>query len=222
MSRQAPDRRQVLAGAGAMGLLLGAPAALGQGAMGPDPSGDQVKTLRQMAQAGLERLGHAIVHRDVVGVTDFSRPSWEPRLHLIDVVSGRMTSLLVAHGAGSDPDFSGWLESFSNAVGSQASSEGGYRTLGYYEGIHGHSLKIAGLDPTNSNALKRNVVIHSADYVSPDIVRDTGKLGWSEGCFAVDRRDRALVMARLSPGHLLLAVRVPRAPAPDAVAAILG
>jgi hypothetical protein len=222
MSRPALDRRRVLGGAGALGVVLGAPGALGQTALGQAPFEDPAAALRQVATAGLERLGDARLHRDVVGVTDFSRPSWEPRLHLVDLLSGKTTSVLVAHGAGSDPDFSGWLQSFSNDVGSQASSEGAYKTLGYYEGVHGHSLKIAGLDPTNSNALKRHVVIHSADYVSPEIVRDTGKLGWSEGCFAVDRRDRALVMARLSPGHLLLAARLLPAPIPDPATGVTG
>jgi hypothetical protein len=214
MSPPRLDRRRFLASAGACGLLVSAPAALGQ-----DARDDQVAMLSQIAREGLERLGPAIAHTNVVGVVDFGRPSWEPRLHLIDMLSGQPTSLLVAHGAGSDPDFSGWLETFSNEVGSQASSEGAYRTLGYYEGVHGHSLKIAGLDPTNCNALKRAVVIHSADYVSPEVVRDAGKLGWSEGCFAVDRRDRNQVMARLSPGHLLIATRLARgAPAPDVLA----
>src|SRR5215831_18719980 len=55
------------------------------------------------AREGLQRAGGAVTQRDVVGVADFSLASSAPRLHLVDVANGRIDSLLVAHGRGSDP-----------------------------------------------------------------------------------------------------------------------
>jgi hypothetical protein len=69
-------------------------------------------------------------------------------------------------------------------------------------------MRLEGLDPSNSNARRRDVVIHAADYVSPEVVHDIGKVGWSEGCFAIDHRDLAMVLGRLGPGRLLISTRV--------------
>jgi len=164
--------------------------------------------LAGLSRAELDRLGPLIRHKDVVAIADFGRPSWQPRLHVADMASGEVKSLLVAHGCGSDPAFSGWLDTFSNEPGSQASSAGAFLTTGYYAGAHGRSMRLEGLDPSNSNARRRDVVIHAADYVSPEVVHDIGKLGWSEGCFAIDHRDLAMVLGRLGPGRLLISTRI--------------
>jgi hypothetical protein len=208
------DRRRFFARAAAGFVVLAAPAALGQSsAGGPEvpspPSPPTAPTdLAVRARTELDRLGPLIRHRDVVAISDFARPSWQPRLHLVDMAGGAVTSLLVAHGCGSDPAFSGWLGAFSNEPGSQASSAGAFRTAGSYAGAHGRSMRLEGLDPSNSNARRRDVVIHAADYVSADVIHDIGKLGWSEGCFAIDQRDLSLVMGRLGPGRLLLSTRI--------------
>jgi len=208
------DRRRFFARAAAGLVVLAAPAALGQAntsavsppatPTSPTPPADLVGR----ARADLTRLGPLIRHQDVVAIADFGRPSWQPRLHLLDMSSGAVTGFLVAHGCGSDPEFSGWLDAFSNEPGSQASSAGAFRTTGYYAGAHGRSMRLEGLDPTNSNARRRDVVIHAADYVSPEVVHDIGKVGWSEGCFAIDHRDLALVLGRLGPGRLLISTRI--------------
>lgn len=223
MPKRHVARREFVATAAASLAIIGAgrgfaqssladpPAANGQTLTEPDASTDAVI---QLARDELDRLGPRIRRSATVAIADFSRPSWAPRLFLVDMVSGEIHSLLVAHGSGSDPDQTGQLEVFSNTVGSLATSEGAFQLLGYYYGIHGRSLKIAGLDPTNSNALKRDIVIHSADYVSPVIIQNTGKLGWSEGCFAVAQADLAMVLARLGPGHLLISTRLD-APIPE-------
>lgn len=157
------------------------------------------------ARRGLERVGARAALRDVVGVVDFSLPSRTPRFHLVDLASGRVESLLVAHGRGSDPDHTGWLSRFSNAPRSEASSEGDYITGGYYVGHHGRSMRLAGLDSTNNNAEAREIVVHSASYVGPEMVRAHGVLGRSEGCFALSEADLPQVLDRLGPGRLLIA-----------------
>jgi len=161
--------------------------------------------LAALARAQLQRVGPAVSRRDVVGVVDFSNASCVPRLHLVDMASGRVNSLLVAHGRGSDPSHTGWVRSFSNAFGSNCSSAGAYVTGAYYAGRHGRSMKLHGLDPSNSNAEARAIVVHAAPYVGPDIARARGVLGRSEGCFAVAPSDLDQVLTRLGPGRLLVA-----------------
>lgn len=146
--------------------------------------------------------------RDVMGVVDFDAPSSTERFHLVNLVDGRTTSYLVAHGRGSDPAHAGWLQRFSNDPGSEASSNGAYITAQTYDGHHGRSRRVIGLDATNSNAEPRAIVIHAAPYVSLAILAATGKLGRSEGCFAVapDKRDE--VLARLGEGRLIYADKI--------------
>jgi hypothetical protein len=160
------------------------------------------------AKAGLARAGARVTHRDVVAVADFARPSRVPRFHLVDLARGRVESLLVAHGRGSDPGHTGWLRSFSNRMGSEATSQGHYVTGDYYIGEHGRSLHLQGLDATNSNAEERAIVVHAAWYVGPNMVREHGKLGCSEGCFALSQSVLPKVLDRLGPGRLLVATRL--------------
>lgn len=159
------------------------------------------------ARAALARHGHLVADRARVGVIDFALPSRTPRFFLVDFAAGRATSHLVAHGRGSDPAHRGWLERFSNRPGSAATSEGVYLTGAEYQGQHGRSRRLIGLDPTNDMAEARAIVIHSAWYVGPEMVAQHGKLGRSEGCLAFSSADLAEVMARLGPGHLIVAGR---------------
>ena len=195
----APSRRRLLQAAAGVGLSSLARPAL---ALGTIPA------VVAAAKAGLARAGARVAHRDLVGVADFAPASRDARLHLVDIENGKVTSLLVAHGRGSDPGHTGWLSRFSNAPGSDCTSEGAYLTGDYYTGQHGCSMRLAGLDPTNSNAEGRGIVVHSAWYVGPEVIRAHGMLGRSEGCFAVSAADLPTVLTRLGPGRLLVATRL--------------
>jgi hypothetical protein len=140
-----------------------------------------------------------------MAVVDFSAASHVPRLHLVNLLGGATTTLLVAHGRGSDPGNTGWLERFSNRPGSNASSNGSYLTGDTYWGKHGVSRKLAGLDPENDAAEARAIVIHAARYVSREMARDQGRIGRSQGCFAVSQDDLTRLIAALGPGRLLFA-----------------
>nr|WP_250890546.1 murein L,D-transpeptidase catalytic domain family protein [Sphingobium nicotianae] len=170
-----------------------------------DLSGGRSPALLARARAALDRHGSLVQNRETIGIVDFGVASRLPRFHIVNMSSGRVETLLVAHGRGSDPDHSGWLERFSNEPGSAASSAGAYLTGATYEGKHGLSRRLIGLDPQNSNAESRAIVIHSAWYVNNDIVRQTGKLGRSEGCLAVAGSDLPQVLERLGPGSLIYA-----------------
>ena len=159
------------------------------------------------ALEALFRHHSAIWSRDVIAIADFGLPSSTPRFFLADILKGTTTSLLVAHGSGSDPDHSGMLQGFSDVVGSNATSEGAYLAGEPYEGIHGPSRRLIGLDATNAHAEERAIVIHSAWYANPDMLAKQGKLGRSDGCFAFGEQDIAQVLARLGRGRLLYAGR---------------
>lgn len=159
------------------------------------------------AMAALARHGGRVGHRDLVAIVDFAVPSRAPRFHLVNLEEGKVDTLLVAHGKGSDPDHSGWLQKFSNVPGSEASSSGAYVTGDDYIGKHGRSKRLIGLDPTNDLAEDRAIVIHAADYVSADVIQTQGKLGRSQGCFAVCQDDLESVLARLGEGRLIYAAK---------------
>ena len=160
------------------------------------------------ARAAFDRHRHSLRHTDTVGIVDYSRLSREPRFDLFNTGSGQVTSHLVAHGRGSDPDHRGFLERFSNVPGSEASSAGAYLTGDYYHGKYGRSLRLSGLDASNSNAEARAIVVHSAWYAEPDQVAAQGKLGRSEGCFALSYNSLQQTLARLGPGRLLYADKI--------------
>jgi len=171
-----------------------------------EPGVDGVRpALLARARAALMQHGRAIARPELIGIADYTEQSAESRFHLVDMVSGRVSSFLVAHGRGSDPGHSGWVQYFSNAPGSLASSRGTYVTGDRYTGKYGLSLRLSGLDYSNDNALERAIVVHGAPYVSEQMIRDHGKLGRSEGCFAVPETDLYAVLARLSPGHMIYA-----------------
>lgn len=160
------------------------------------------------ARASFERHRGRLAFTDIVGIADFAKPSAIPRFYLLDTNTGRVSAHLVSHGRGSDPAHSGWLRRFSNAVGSNASSEGGYVTGEFYYGRYGRSMRLSGLDPSNSNAHARAIVVHSAWYAEPNVVQEHGRLGRSEGCFALSYRSLQETLARLGPGRFLYADKI--------------
>jgi hypothetical protein len=160
------------------------------------------------ARTALDAHAGHFVHRDRIALADFSRPSSEARFHIVDLASGRIErSYLVAHGSGSDPDRTGMLQRFSNQPGSNASSRGAYLTAGTYVGKHGRSRKLIGLDPDNSMALDRAIVVHGAAYVDPAMVASQGRIGRSQGCFAFEQGKVAEVMELLGEGRMIYAAK---------------
>ncbi len=197
------SRRAVLGGCVAAPLFPAAADAAQRG-LAAIASGIRPDLIARVLDA-LARHESRIWSRDVVAVVDFSLPSSVPRLFLVDLIAGQVTAMLVAHGKGSDPDHSGMLRAFSNVEGSMATSEGAYLTGEAYDGVHGASRRLIGLDPTNDAAEARAIVIHSAWYVGPEIVAKQGELGRSDGCFAVSAGDIGPLLGRLGRGRLLYA-----------------
>ena len=141
-------------------------------------------------------------------VVDFDQPSTSKRFYVFDTVEHRVNSYLVSHGRGSEgANDDGIADVFSNQDGSNSSSLGIYRTLDEYNGKHGRSLRMEGLEVSNSNVLARGVVLHTADYVSDAFIRQTGRLGRSEGCFAVDKAVGNTLIDQLKGGVYIIATK---------------
>ena len=168
----------------------------------------QYASLLDRARTALDHHQREFDLRDRIALADFSVASRDLRFHIVDLISGQSWSYLVAHGKGSDPEHSGFLQYFSNETGSLATSSGTYKTGDIYEGIHGRAMRLTGLDTTNDQADSRAIVLHSAPYVSEDHIATWGKVGRSEGCFVVAPHMLEAVLALLGPGRLLYADKV--------------
>lgn len=134
-----------------------------------------------------------LTDKPLVTIVDYSLPSDKRRLAVADVDSGKVLFYTyVAHGKGSG---SKYATHFSNRPGTDASSLGVYLTGRTYYGKHGYSLRLYGLEPRfNGSAYRRDIVIHSAWYVSRSFAQDHGRMGVSWGCFALSRKvESALV-----------------------------
>lgn len=162
----------------------------------------------EVAAAQAQRVGNAVWRKDLVGIADFALPSWKQRMHFANLEDGTVRSFLLAHGRGSDPAHSGWLQSFSNDPGSLATSRGAYLTCEWYKGKYGTSIRLVGLDSDNSTALERLIVMHPAWYVNETMIDKWGKLGRSEGCFAMSDDNFREALWHLSGGRLLFADRI--------------
>lgn len=199
------NRRGLITGAAATAVAAALPARV---FAQPYSVPEQNRRILAVAKEQMERVRSVLWRTDIVGVADFALPSAMPRLHFADLEKGEVRSFLVAHGKGSDPEHDGFLKLFSNDVGSLATSRGAFITYEWYKGKYGTSIRLGGLDPENSNTLDRAIVMHPAWYANPDMLERWGKLGRSDGCFAMPEADFNEALWHLSGGRLLYADRL--------------
>jgi hypothetical protein len=145
---------------------------------------------------------------DVITIIDFSLPSDKERLWVIDLIQEKVLyRCLVSHGRNSGELMA---ENFSNTPGSNASSPGFYSTGETYIGKHGLSLALDGLETgINDKARERAIVMHGADYVSSDFIRNNGRLGRSLGCPAVPVKFSKEIIQTIKGGTCLF-IYVPK------------
>ena len=174
------------------------------------PSGLDARTTQilEIARREVARAGGVLWRRDVAGIADFGIHSALPRFHFANLENGTVQSFRVAHGQGSDPEHDGWLKWFSNEPGSLATARGAYISWEWYTGKYGTSVRLGSLDPDNSNTFDRAIVMHAAEYCSQAHVDRWGRLGRSNGCFALAPDDFLIALAQLSGGRLLYADRL--------------
>ncbi len=170
-----------------------------------NPAARRDAALLEIAREQIARAGAKLWKRDKIAIADFGLHSAERRFHFVDLDNNRVESFHVSHGDGSDPDHDGWLKWYSNLEGSHCTSKGAYMTRSWYVGKYGTSIRLDGLDPSNSNALPRAIVMHPANYARPEQIDRYGRLGRSNGCFAMgpEQFDRALI--ELAGGRMLYA-----------------
>ncbi|MFL6232019.1 MAG: murein L,D-transpeptidase catalytic domain family protein [Thermoanaerobaculia bacterium] len=139
---------------------------------------------------------------DRLTIIDYSLPSTQPRLWVLDLGKGKVLfHELVAHGAGSGDKYA---TRFSNVNDSRATSLGLFLTADTYEGGNGYSLKLKGLDTgINDMAEARHIVMHGAWYVSEDHARQFGMIGRSWGCPALPQADAPAVIDAIKGGSFV-------------------
>jgi hypothetical protein len=138
----------------------------------------------------------------LLAVIDYSLPSTVPRLFVIDPGdSSVLRSSLVAHGRNSGQNMA---ERFSNEQGSLMSSLGFFVTGKTYNGRHGYTLRLRGLEEgINDKAENRAIVIHGAGYVSEEFIAVNGRLGRSWGCPALPLESSKAIIDLIKDGTCL-------------------
>jgi len=162
------------------------------------------KEVFEMALKGMEKLLEAgVTQKDnVIAIADFNQPSTNKRLYIIDLNKYELKfRTWVAHGNRSGQ---GMAKHFSNKMSSNQSSPGFYITGRTYQGKHGYSLRLEGVERgINDNAGRRAIVMHGADYVNPNTISKLGYIGRSQGCPAIPMGLHRPVIDQLKDGACL-------------------
>lgn len=124
------------------------------------------------------------IKKEILTILDFTKSSTERRMWVIDMKNHEILyQTVVSHGKNSGKEFA---TDFSNEIESYKSSLGFYTTGETYNGKHGLSLRLDGLEMgINHNARERDIVMHAADYANENLGKSQGYLGRSLGCPAL-------------------------------------
>ena len=170
------QRRDLIKTGLGAGIALGAGVTLPSRVFAQPMAGNaRDRQLFEIAKRELDKAGDVIWRKDIVGIADFGLHSAHRRFH------------------------------FVNVEGSNATSRGAYITWEWYTGKFGTSVRLGGLDTTNNHALQRYIVMHRASYAEPEHVERWGRLGRSNGCFALGEEQFKIALLNLSGGRLLYA-----------------
>jgi len=148
-------------------------------------------------QKGLDNKG-------ILTIVDYSLPSSEKRMWVLNLNDLHLIHYsLVTHGSGSGLLYA---RHFSNTPESYESSLGLYLTKKSYDGQVGHALRLQGLEPGfNDNAEHRGIVVHAAEYADENFIDQYGRLGRSEGCFALPVSSSKNIIESIEDGTLIFA-----------------
>ena len=134
----------------------------------------------------------------IITIVDFDQPSYQKRMYVIDIKNYKMLfNTWTAHGRNTGREMA---INFSNNPQSYKSSLGLYITDDTYFGNNGYSLRLIGLEKTNSNAASRAIVLHGAPYVSQATIDAMGYIGRSHGCPAVPRELTKPIIEKIKGG----------------------
>jgi hypothetical protein len=148
-------------------------------------------------------LQKRLIHnKNILTVIDFSKPSSQKRLYVIDLKRNKvMFQSLVAHGRNSGLEYA---TSFSNENDSHKSSLGFYITLNTYSGECGYALKLKGCEKGfNDHAYERAIVMHGSEYITEQFLHSNGFLGRSWGCPALPEKISKKIIDVIKNGSCL-------------------
>jgi hypothetical protein len=150
----------------------------------------------------LRNAGKLNNEKETITICDLALPSTFSRMWIIDLAKKKVVfNTYVAHGQGSGEDCS---LSFSNRSSTHKTSLGFYVTKDTYEGEHGTSLHLDGMDEGfNDAALDRGIVVHGADYVSENYIASQDRIGRSWGCPAVPSKLSLPIIETIKDGTCL-------------------
>jgi len=125
-------------------------------------------------------------NKNIAFFIDMKIPSGKNRFFVYDLNKNKIIDNgIVAHGSGSETGVKGKLK-FSNVPNSLSTSLGKYYIGNHYYGKFGKAYKLYGLDETNSNAFKRDIVFHY--YYDVPYKEKDGYICNSFGCPMVNKR----------------------------------
>lgn len=138
----------------------------------------------------------------VLTIIDFTKPSFQKRLFILDVVNYKLLfNTYVAHGRNTGIEYA---NNFSNTPESFQSSLGFYITTGTYTGNNGFSLRLNGVERgINDLAEERAIVMHGAPYVSEGFIKSRGYIGRSHGCPALPEKLNKPIIEKIKNGSCL-------------------
>lgn len=141
-------------------------------------------------------------NKNILSIADMSTLSGKKRFFVIDIQNKKLLFVTyVAHGKNSGLDKT---LHFSNEMESNKSSVGFYITSLTYSGKHGFSMRLLGQEiGYNNNARERDIVVHSADYVSEAVVKSQGYVGRSLGCPALSTAVYKPIIDKIKNGTCL-------------------
>lgn len=145
---------------------------------------------------------------NILTIINFNEPSYQKRLWVINLKDDRV--LMHMHVAQGKNTGAIYAKHFSNQPGSRESSPGVFTTQDIYDGKHGESLRVNGLEAgINNNAFSRAIVIHPAWYMTPSFIRQNGYAGRSWGCFAVNPAHADKFISVIKGGSVIFAYASP-------------
>lgn len=131
-------------------------------------------------------------NKKYVVIIDYSKSIDVERLYIVDMEKSEVVlKSKVSHAGRSGSIIP---TDFSNELNTKKSSLGTYVTKETYYGAFGYSLRLLGLDNTNSNAQKRAIIFHSNKRM---------KSKWSWGCFATDEITNRKIINIIKGGCLV-------------------
>ncbi|MDY3547398.1 murein L,D-transpeptidase catalytic domain family protein [Riemerella anatipestifer] len=140
----------------------------------------QQKRLKENVLIVKKYIQNKNYNQDIVMLIDYKIPSGKYRFFVYSFKADKIVDRgLVAHGSDSVNKGDNTLV-FSNTENSYQSSLGKFKIGGSYNGQFGKSYRLVGLDKSNSNALRRAIVLHSYHGIPNQEI--DGDISLSLGC----------------------------------------